>query len=145
MGLALTTALDPLVRIHKRIIRIITNSSFLSQTNPLFQKLNFLKLKDIVKLEIAKIMFFFNKSSAKNEFQTIISIIQKHHYKTRLAAKQNYFQPGKRTVQFSSVQSFFISATCRTKYLHQRNYTTEKGTCNKTKQRCNMQKLNKLH
>ena len=47
--------------------------------------------------------------------------------------------------QFSSVQSFFISATCRTKYLHQRNYTTEKGTCNKTKQRCNMQKLNKLH
>ena len=47
--------------------------------------------------------------------------------------------------KFSSVQSFFISATCRTKYLHQRNYTTEKGTCNKTKQRCNMQKLNKLH
>ena len=46
---------------------------------------------------------------------------------------------------FSSVQSFFISATCRTKYLHQRNYTTEKGTGNKTKQRCNMQKLNKLH
>ena len=46
---------------------------------------------------------------------------------------------------FDSVQSFFISATCRTKYLHQRNYTTKKGTCNKTKQRCNIQKLNKLH
>ena len=56
-GLASTTALDPLVRIHKRIIRIITNSPFLSHTNPLFQKLNFLKLKDIVKFEIAKTMF----------------------------------------------------------------------------------------
>ena len=42
-------------------------------------------------------MFCFNKSSAKNESQTIISITQKHHYKTRLAVKQNYFQPRKRT------------------------------------------------
>ena len=39
----------------------------------------------------------FNKSSAKNEPQTIISITQKHHYKTKLSAKQNYFQPRKRT------------------------------------------------
>ena len=42
-------------------------------------------------------MFCFNKSSAKNESQTIIIIIQKQHYKTKLAAKQNYFQPKKRT------------------------------------------------
>ena len=96
-GLALTTALDPLVRIYKRVIRIITNCPFLSHTNTLFQKLNFLKLKSIVKFEIAKTMFCFNKSSAKNEYQTIISITQKHHYKTRLAAKQNYFQSRKRT------------------------------------------------
>ena len=74
-GLASTTALDPLVRIHKRIIRIITNSPFLSHTNPLFQKLNFLKIKDIVKLEMAKTTFCFNKISAKNESQTIVSII----------------------------------------------------------------------
>ena len=52
-------------KIHKCIIRVITNSLYLSHTNPLFQKLNFLKLKDIVKLEIAKTMFCFNKSSAK--------------------------------------------------------------------------------
>ena len=45
---------------------------------------------------MAKTMFCFNKSSAKNESQTIISITQKHHYKTRLAAQQNYFQPRKR-------------------------------------------------
>ena len=87
------TALDPLVRIyvHKRTIRIITNSPYLSHRNPFFQKLNFPKLKDIVKLEIAKTMFCFNKNSAKNESQTIVSITQKHHYKTRLVAKQNYF------------------------------------------------------
>ena len=36
-GLASTTALDPLVRIYKRIIRIITNSPFLLRTNPLFK------------------------------------------------------------------------------------------------------------
>ena len=71
-GLALTTALDPLIKIYKRIIRIITNSPYLPHTNSLFQKLNFLKIKDIVKLEIAKTMFHFNKSSAKNQSQTII-------------------------------------------------------------------------
>ena len=69
----------------------------MSHTNLLFQKLNFLKIKDIVKLEIAKTMFCFNKSSTKNKSQTIVSITQKHHYETRLAAKQNYFQPRKRT------------------------------------------------
>ena len=66
-------------------------------SNSLFQKLNFLKLKNIVKLEISKTMFCFNKSSAKNESQAFISITQKHHYETRLAAKENYFQPRKRT------------------------------------------------
>ena len=91
MGLTSTIALNPLVKIQKRVIRIIRNSLFLSHTNPLFEKLNFLKLKDIVKLEITKTIFCFNKSSAKNESHTIISIIQKHHYKTRLVAKQNYF------------------------------------------------------
>ena len=73
-----------------------TSLPFLSHTNLLFQKLNFLKIKDIVKLEMAKTMFCFNKNSAKNESQTIVSITQKHDYKTRLAAQQNYFQPKKR-------------------------------------------------
>ena len=41
-------------------------------------------------------MFCFNKSLAKSQFQTVISITQKHHYKIRLAAKQNCFQPRKR-------------------------------------------------
>ena len=44
-GLASTTALDPLVRIQKCKIKIIINSPFLSHTNSLFQKLNFLKIK----------------------------------------------------------------------------------------------------
>ena len=55
----------------------------------IYGRQNFLKLKDIVKLEIAKTMFRFNKSSARNESQTIISITQKHNYKTRLVAKPN--------------------------------------------------------
>ena len=68
----------------------------MSYTNPLFQNLNLLKIK-VVKLEIEKTIFCFNKSLAKNESQTIISVTQKHYYKTRLAAKQNYLQPKKRT------------------------------------------------
>ena len=65
------STLDPLVRIHKRIIRIMMNSPFLSHTDTHFKELNLLNLQDIAKLEIAKTMFCFNKSSAKNESQTI--------------------------------------------------------------------------
>ena len=41
--------------------------------------------------------FALIKIQQKNKSQTIVSITQKHHYKTRLAAQQNYFQPRKRT------------------------------------------------
>ena len=44
-GLASTTALDPLVRIHKRIIRIITNSPFFVTYKSSFSKIECLKNK----------------------------------------------------------------------------------------------------
>ena len=44
-GLVSTTAMNPLIRMHKRIIRIITNSLYLAHLNPFFQNLNFFKTK----------------------------------------------------------------------------------------------------
>ena len=60
----------------------------MAPTNPPFQKLNILKLKDIFKLKIAKTMFCFNKRLAKNESQTIISMSQNH-------IKKRDWQPNK--------------------------------------------------
>ena len=49
--------LDPLYKLQKRIIRIITKSPYKAHTTPLFKKLNKLKINDICKLEIAKKCF----------------------------------------------------------------------------------------
>ena len=70
---------------------------------------------------MAKTMFCFNKISAKNESQTIISITQKHHYKTRLAAQQNYFQPRKRT-EVGKKTFFYIGLNGVTEVLISRIY-----------------------
>ena len=41
---------------HKRVIRIITNSSFRRHTTPIFKELNLLKINDVLKLKIAEKM-----------------------------------------------------------------------------------------
>ena len=57
-GLASAIALYPLEKLHKRIIRIITQSSHCAHTTLIFHKLNFLKIKDIFNFKIVKTMFF---------------------------------------------------------------------------------------
>ena len=47
-GLGSCTALDPLEKLHKRIIITISNSSYISHTSPLFHRLNILKIEHII-------------------------------------------------------------------------------------------------
>lgn len=51
------THLTSLNLLHKKIIRIITNSSYLEHTTPLFKNTKILKLQDITKLSIATCMY----------------------------------------------------------------------------------------
>ena len=93
------SALDPLEKLQKRIVKIITSSPFRAHTTPLYKQLNILKLNDIFKLEIAKNMFHYNKKSNKEttEHPQITTIKQLHHHNTRLSSRNNYFLPRKRT------------------------------------------------
>ena len=51
------THLLPLIRLQKKIIRIVTNSTYYEHTHPLFKATNILKLFDINKLQIAIYMY----------------------------------------------------------------------------------------
>ena len=62
--------------LHKKIIRIATNSDFLAHTPPLFKSMNILQLPDLSKLFIATYMF---KHLNSNHTPTTLS----HHYSTR--------------------------------------------------------------
>jgi exonuclease III len=51
------TALDKLTKLQKRAVRIVSGSSYLSHTNPLFRQLNLLNLSDLYKKEIITFMY----------------------------------------------------------------------------------------
>ena len=44
-------------KLQKKAIRLITNSEFISQTNPLFIRMKILKIQDISKLRLLKLYY----------------------------------------------------------------------------------------
>ena len=96
-GLAHAKALNPLEKLHKRIIRNITSSPYLEHTTPLFFKLNLLKIHNICNLEIAKNMFQIKNKMTLHDNQIFCLATQMHKHHTRLSLKNNYFIPRKRT------------------------------------------------
>ena len=70
------THLDPLIKVQKRVIRMISNSDFLAHTYPLFKNLQILDLNNITKYSLG-VYFFKNRDS-------LIPLLQNHHiYLTR--------------------------------------------------------------
>ena len=65
-------ALDPLIKLHKRIVRIITKSPPLTPTLPLFKKLNFLKIEEICKFKIAKKLYQYKTNPKIHSINTLI-------------------------------------------------------------------------
>jgi len=55
-GCAAKSVLDPLTKLQKRVVHIMTFSHNKASSMPLFHKLNLVTLNDVFKLEIAKIM-----------------------------------------------------------------------------------------
>ena len=56
-GCASQTRLMPLIKLQKRAVRIITNKKYRDHTNPLFLDCKLLKIAEIYKLELSKLMF----------------------------------------------------------------------------------------
>jgi len=73
-GTASNSSLDPLEKLHMRIIRIITFSDYQAHITPLFHKLQLLKIKGTFKLEIAKKMFCYKNNEILHSADSIPSI-----------------------------------------------------------------------
>lgn len=74
-----------LEKLQKKIIRIISNSKFNAHTEPLFKRLNLLKVKDLFKLNVLKFYFKHQNSTLPAYFMsfTFVSGNQTHQYNTR--------------------------------------------------------------
>ena len=105
-GLASKTALDPLEKLHKRIIINLSKSPYLAHTNPLFFKLNVLKINNICLLEIAKYMF--HQKSKPDSFHNLHQTTLIHNHNTRLSSKHNSFIPRNGTKNGKKSFSFVV-------------------------------------
>ena len=85
-GSTYKTNLRRLVSLQKRVIRIISKSTFDSHSDPIFKELELLKLSDIRQLELGKLMFSLNHSLLPSKFNIYFSLNkQVHSYATRHA------------------------------------------------------------
>ena len=87
-GQALKWVLDPIEKLHKRIVRIVTRQAFLTPLLPLFHQLNL-----VFKLEVTKLMLIAGKSIDKPQFHSIKPVTVLHNYNIRHSVKNNYVLP----------------------------------------------------
>ena len=78
----------PLIKLQKRAVRIITNKEYRDHTNPLFLDCKLLKIAEIYKLELSKLMFKVHKNILTiSDSTTFIPVSTVHHYHTRYRAE----------------------------------------------------------
>ena len=75
-GNASSVHLDPIIKIQKRCVRIITYSDYLSSSEPIFQTLNILNFRKLVVQRISLLMFKIYKSDVPPPQKKIIHIIR---------------------------------------------------------------------
>ena len=83
-GSAHETHKSKLILTQKKIIRIINGSKYDAHSEPIFKKLNILKLDDIYKLNVAKYCHNYFSSTLPSHLLTLFSIVPDlHEYATR--------------------------------------------------------------
>ena len=68
-----------LEKLQKRAIRIISNTKYNSHTDPLFKKLNLLKLKDLFELNVLKLFYKFKNNSLPFYVSNMFSVYTYSH------------------------------------------------------------------
>ena len=88
--------LKRLINLQKQVIRIVSRSSFVAHANPIFVSLRILKLEDIIKLQIGKVMYLYKNGLLPNSFNGMFLLnCDVHSYNTR--SKNSFRLPYCRT------------------------------------------------
>ena len=95
-GCAAKTNLYNIETLQRQSLRIICFKPYRAPTDLLFKSLRILKVCDIYKLQLGKLMFCYNKNIHERE-ENLTQVSQRHNYHTRIAAQNNYNQPERRT------------------------------------------------
>ena len=90
-GSASASTLMPINILQKKALRTITFSNIRSHTKPLFFKLQILKINDMYKFEIGKIMHKISNNLYFHISKLFVITDQIHSHNTRQNTKKNYF------------------------------------------------------
>ena len=90
-GNTYSTYLDKIQRLQNKAIHIIINSNARASANPLYRKLGILKVSDLYKFEIAKIMCQHSKQSLPFCFTTFFNNLTDMHNRHTRATKKKHF------------------------------------------------------
>ena len=85
------STLNQLIILQKKVIRIITYSSYDSRSEPLFDHLKILNLNKLYQLNLSKIIYKLHHNLTVSS-ENLIPISQIHTHQTRLSQSNNYFQ-----------------------------------------------------
>ena len=91
-GIATNSIFQPLEVVHNNILRTIAYNNYGCHITPLYKSLNILKLRDIYKLELAKLMRKFHHEMLPTSFKDLSQkTAEVYCHNTRYATNQNYF------------------------------------------------------
>jgi len=91
-GTATNSVLQPLEVVHNNILRTITYNNYRCHITPVYKSLNIMKLHDIYKFELAKLMHKFHHEMLPTSFKDLFQkTAEVHCHNTRYATNQNYF------------------------------------------------------
>lgn len=110
-GKAADVYINSIWKLQKRIIRIITSSQYRAETNPLYKKLNFLKLSSIYSFQINIFLFKFIKGMLPEIFDNlfernmVVSVRNtRHKYKLRVPIYR--LNISQNTIRFQGVKEW---------------------------------------
>ena len=92
------STVEPLFILQKKIVRLMTFSSYYEHTNNLLIKLDILKLSELVTYQNVLFVYDFFNHNLPEKFNTyFLPVSQKHKYDTRYASRSSYSLPLVRT------------------------------------------------
>eukprot|EP00732_Lithocolla_globosa_P000859 Lithocolla_globosa_v1_NODE_337_length_4409_cov_50.992421.p1 type:complete len:855 gc:universal NODE_337_length_4409_cov_50.992421:3132-568(-) len=91
------TYLQPLLIIQKKLVRIMTDSAFLTHATPLFKKLQIMNIFDLFKYRIAILAYKYINSDTKIRLKKVSFVKNQHNYNTKSSIHGKIFMVHYRT------------------------------------------------
>ena len=118
---------DRIFILQKKAVRLVCSETFYAHTDPLFKKLNTLKVHDIFKLRAIKFYFRYVQNQLPSYFHDIVALpLQTHSYHTRNRETVHLPKPAKSTSE-QCIRYYIPSLirhlpTCITEKLYTHSY-----------------------